>query len=286
MVWIPGGSGMLGRHIAEKFSSAGIDFIQTDLDLDLTDKKAVSGFCTKQGFSWIVNCSAYTAVDLAEDEKEKAFAVNADCIKNLAEVCNGTDIKIVHFSTDYVFPGNKAEGYLEDDSTGPSGVYGASKLAGENNLASMYDKYFIFRISWLYGPYGKNFVHTMLNLFKEREELNVVNDQFGSPTYTGELADFIVRLVKSGPEQYGIYHFSGEGMTDWNEFASEIYRLAVKYRLTEKVVKIHPVDSSMYPQKAKRPAYSYMLKDKLYNTFRYRPKHWKETLEEYIKLIS
>jgi len=286
MIWITGGSGMLGRHIAEKCKESGIDFISTDLDLDITDKTAVSQFCGKHSIQWIINCSAYTAVDLAEDEKEKAFAVNADGIRNIAEACKGSGIKIIHFSTDYVFPGNKPEGYLEDDSAGPSGVYGASKLAGENYLTSMYDKYFIFRISWLYGPYGKNFVHTMLNLFKERDELNVVNDQFGSPTYTGELAGFIVKLIGSGSDRYGIYHYSGEGMTNWYEFACEIYRLAVKHGLTDRQVKINPVDSSMYPAKAKRPEYSYMLKDKLYDTFGCRPGPWEETLEEYLSSME
>lgn len=285
MVWIPGGSGMLGRHIAEKFAAAGIDCITTDLDLDISDSSAVSEFVGKNNFKWIVNCSAYTAVDLAEDEKDKAFAVNAEGIRNIATACGGTGAMIIHFSTDYIFPGNRPAGYIEDDEPGPGGVYGESKLAGEKYLTSVYDKYFIFRVSWLYGPYGKNFVHTMLNLFGQRNDLNVVNDQFGSPTCTGELADFIVRLVQSDSDKYGVYHFSGEGMINWYEFASEIYRLAVKYSLTEREVRINPVDSSQYPQKAKRPAYSYMLKDKLYKTFGYRPGHWKETLEEYIKVI-
>lgn len=286
MVWLIGARGMLGMHLAEKMSAAREDYISTDLDLDITDKTAVSEFCVKHTFKWIVNCSAYTTVDLAEHEKEKAFIVNAHGVKNIAEACKKSGIKIIHFSTDYVFPGNKAEGYMEDDTTGPSGVYGASKLAGEEFLTSIYNKYFIFRISWLYGPHGKNFVHTMLNLFNERDELNVVNDQYGSPTYTGELADFILDVIRSGSSGYGIYHFSGEGMTDWHEFSCEIYRLAVKYGLTERLVKINPVDSTKYPQKAKRPEYSYMLKNKLYNTFGYRPGHWKETLEEYIRSIS
>lgn len=277
---------MLGRHIAEKFSSAGIDYILTDIDLDTTDSRAVSDFYNRNRFRWIVNCSAYTAVDLAEDEKEKAFAVNADGIKNISDACKGTDAKIIHFSTDYIFPGNRPEGYSEDDETGPEGAYGASKLAGEKFLTASCERYFIFRISWLYGPHGKNFVHTMLNLFSQRDELNVVDDQYGSPTCTGELADFIVKLVQSGSESYGIYHFSGENMTNWYEFATEIYRLAVKYGLIERKVKINPVDSSQYPQKAKRPAYSYMLKDRLYNTFGYRPKRWEETLEEYIKFYK
>lgn len=286
MVWLIGSRGMLGRHLAEKMAAVGINYIPTDLELDITDKTAVSEFCIKHSFKWIVNCSAYTAVDLAEDEKDKAFAVNAQGVRNIAEACKGSGTKIIHFSTDYVFPGNKPGGFTEDDATDPEGVYGAGKLEGERFLWSIADNYFIFRISWLYGPHGKNFVHTMLSLFGQRDELNIVNDQYGSPTYTGELADFIARLIQSDSAVYGVYHFSGEGMANWYEFASEIYRLAVKYGLTERKVKINPVDSSQYPQKAKRPAYSYMIKDKLVKTFGYRPKHWKETLEEYIKSIN
>ncbi len=286
MIWLVGGNGMMGRDLAEKLSAAGTAYLSTDIELDITDKLAVTEFSRGKNSGWIINCSAYTAVDRAEDEKEKAFAVNCDGVKNLAEAAKSMGAKIIHLSTDYVFSGLKERGYTEDDKASPSSVYGASKLAGEDNLSSSHDKYFIFRISWLYGAYGKNFVHTMLNLFNERDELNVVNDQFGSPTYTGELAEFLVNLVQSGSDKYGIYHFSGEGMINWHEFASEIYRFAVKYRLTERMVKINPVDSSKYPQKAKRPAYSYMFKDKLYSTFGYRPKNWRETLEEYIKSIK
>jgi len=283
MIWLTGANGMLGKHIAEKLKTAGIQHISTDLDVDITDETAVTDFCSKNSFKWIINCSAYTAVDLAEDESEKAFAVNSAGVKNIADAANVCGAKIIHFSTDYVFPGTLPGGYSEDNETGPSGVYGASKLAGEKNLTDTYDKYFIFRISWLYGPHGKNFVHTMLNLFKERDELNVVSDQSGSPTYTGELADFIVNLIKSDSGKYGVYHFSGEGETSWHHFAEEIYRLAVKYNLTKREVKINPVDSSQYPAKAKRPMYSYMLKDKLFNTFNYRPGDWRVTLNEYIK---
>jgi len=286
MIWVTGCSGMLGRHICEKISVAGIPHVATDVEIDITDPAAVSDFINRNRISWIINCSAYTAVDLAEDEKDKAFAVNADGVKNLAVAAKIKGAKLIHFSTDYVFPGLKESGYDEEDKTGPASVYGAGKLAGEYEIISAYEKHFIFRISWLYGPSGKNFFHTMLTLFGQRDELNVVNDQYGSPTYTGELADFVVQLIKDDSDKYGVYHFSGEGMTNWHEFASEIYRLAVKYGITERKVIINPVDSSKYPQKAKRPAYSYMLKDKLYGTFCYRPKNWKETLEEYIKSIK
>lgn len=277
---------MLGRHISETLAAADIPHISTDTDVDITDGSAVSDFISRNTLEWIINCSAYTAVDLAEDEKNKAFAVNAHGVGSIAAAAKVKGAKIIHFSTDYVFPGLKKEGYNEEDETGPDSVYGASKLAGEHEIISQDYKYFIFRISWLYGPHGKNFVHTMLNLFEQRDELNVVNDQFGSPTYTGELAEFIVNLVQGNSDKYGVYHFSGEGMTNWYEFASEIYRLALKYGITGRKIIINPVDSSKYPQKAKRPEYSYMLKDKLCSTFGYRPKNWNDTLEEYIKSVK
>lgn len=274
---------MLGHHLEDKIKAAGLPFTATDIDIDITDINAVESFCKGKNFKWIIICSAYTAVDLAEDESDKAFAVNATGIKNIANINRETGAKIINFSTDYVFRGDKINGFSEDDATGPSGVYAASKLVGEIFLTSLYEKYFIFRISWLYGPHGKNFVHTMQNLFSQRDELSVVNDQFGSPTYTGELSDFIVDLIRSDSEKYGVYHFSGEGMTNWHEFAEEIYKLSVKYGITTRNVKINPVDSSQYPVKAKRPAHSYMLKDKLFKTFGCKPEEWKKTLEEYIK---
>ncbi len=285
MIWISGCSGMLGRHISEKISAAGIPHISTDTDVDITDLYSVSEFVRRNSPTWIINCSAYTAVDMAEDEKDKAFALNSIGVKNIAASAKTVGAKVIHFSTDYVFPGVKESGYDENDSTGPTSVYGASKLAGEYELISHYEKYFIFRISWLYGPHGKNFVHTMLNLFSQRDVLDVVNDQFGSPTYTGELADFITGLVQNDSDRYGIYHFSGEGVTEWHDFATEIYKLASKYGLIKKRIIINPVNSSQYPQKAKRPSYSYMLKDKLFNTFGFRPKDWRESLGEFFMQI-
>jgi len=286
VIWVTGSYGMLGRHISERLSFAGIPHVSTDINLDITEPSSVSDFVEKNKFSWIINCSAYTAVDLAEDEKEKAFAVNSDGVRNLASAAKLSGSKIIHFSTDYVFPGLEKNGYSEEDETAPESVYGDSKLSGESEIISSCEKFFIFRISWLYGPYGKNFVHTMLNLFNQRDELNVVDDQYGSPTYTGELAEFIVKLVQNDSDNYGVYHFSGEGITNWFEFASEIYRLSVKYEMIKKKVIINPVDSAKYPQRAKRPAHSYMLKDKLFNSFGYRPKGWRETIEEYIKSVK
>jgi len=285
MVWIIGSNGMLGRHITEQVENANIPLITSDKEIDITDITAIRGFLENKTIDWIIICAAFTAVDLAEDEENNAFAVNAEGVKNITEICKNTGVKIVSFSSDYVFPGENISGYHEDDRTGPMSVYGRSKLKGEMFLMSGYKEYFIFRISWLYGPYGKNFVHTMLNRFNEQDELNVVNDQFGSPTYTLELADFIVKLIETNSQCYDLYHFSGEGMTTWYEFSMEIYRLALKYGITQKTVKINPIDSSKFPAKAKRPMYSYLHKNKLTSTFGFKPEYWRDTLENYIKSL-
>lgn len=286
MIWITGGKGMLGRHVAEKAAAEGLPFAATDLDLDIADAGAVAAFARDKAPRWIINCASYTQVDRAEDERDAAFAANAEGIGNLGEAAVATGARIVHLSTDYVFPGEKPDGYAEEDGTGPLSVYGASKLEGEERLRATCAGHFIFRISWLYGPHGRNFVHTMLGLFMERDEVSVVDDQFGSPTYTGELAEFIVGLVRSSSERFGTYHFSGEGMTSWHGFAVEINRLARQHGIIGREVKIIPVDSSAYPAKAKRPAFSYLRKDKIGEVFGFRPRDWRMTLEGYIREMA
>lgn len=286
MIWLIGSKGMLGTHLAEMLAQSGIPFDGTDVDLDITDESQVMAFASGKSFSHIINCAAYNAVDNAEDDAENAFRLNGTVLNHLSEAANLTGACLIHFSTDYVFNGTKSEGYTEEDPPSPETMYGASKLDGEKNVMRLCERYFIFRISWLYGPYGKNFVHTMLNLFKEKDRVTVVDDQFGSPTYTGELAGFVHDLAASENRQYGLYHFSGEGVTSWYEFAVEIYRLARKYDIVDKTVVLKPVDSSNYPSKAKRPPYSYMKKDKLVQSLGYRPNDWRDALEGYIKMIA
>jgi len=286
MIWVTGSRGMLGKDITGVLNKRGIPFVESDIEIDLTSKISVLSFVKDRNIDWIINCAAYTAVDAAEDERKKAFSVNSDVLMNLVDAAIVNDSRIIHFSTDYVYDGNKKSGYSEDDPTGPAGAYGASKLAGEIILRENYERYFIFRISWLYGFYGKNFVSTMLNLFNQKDEINVVNDQYGSPTNTFELASFIAHIIKTDPKNYGVYNFSGEGITTWYEFAREIYTRARMYGILNKDVAIHPISSSQYPTKARRPEYSYMLKEKLFNTFSYKPANWKETLDMYIKELK
>ncbi len=283
MIWLTGCRGMLGQDISLELEKGGILYIGTDADIDITSNDAVNNFIQGKNFKWIVNCAAYTAVDQAEDDRDNAFRLNAYALSNLVDAAEKTGAKIMHFSTDYVFDGSNPLPYREDDATGPTGVYGASKLEGERILTATFSRSFIFRISWLYGHGGKNFVHTMLNFFNSKEILTVVNDQYGSPTYTAELASFIAGLIKNDSDKFGIYHFSGEGETTWCEFSREIYLLAKRFGIVSRDVVIKPVDSSSYPTKAKRPSHSYMSKEKLAGTFGYSPKEWRISLEAYIK---
>ncbi len=275
---------MLGHELLILFDKQSIPCLSSDIEVDITDIKAVEEFVKGKKISWIINCSAYTAVDLAEDEIDNAFSINGTGVKNLAVTAEKTGAKLIHFSTDYVFNGTKQSGYLEDDAVDPVNVYGASKLEGERQVASNCSRYFIFRISWLYGAYGKNFVHTMLDLLLSKDEINAVNDQYGSPTYTGELADFIRLLVKSDSDKYGIYNFSGEGKTTWYDFTCAVYKIGRDNGLIGKDTVINPIDSSSFHTKAKRPEYSYLLKNKLSIVFNYKPADWHETLEKYLNI--
>jgi dTDP-4-dehydrorhamnose reductase len=282
MVWLIGNKGMLGTDVEHKLKSNNIDYAASDLDVDITNIDAMKNFSKDKKFEWVINCSAYTAVDKAEDEVEKAFQINADGVENIALIAKEKKAKLIHLSTDYVFDGSKSDAYTETDSTGPIGVYGKSKLKGEENILRILPQYFIFRISWLYGHHGANFVHTMLRLFGERDEVRVVNDQWGSPTFSEDVADFIIKLVKENSSAYGIYHFTNGGRTNWFEFTREIFRLAKERGLVKKDVKITPVTTLEFPTKAKRPENSFMSKDKIEKKLGIKIRPWQDSLAEFI----
>ena len=199
--------------------------------MDIADRTSIKAFSDPLALSWIVNCSAYTAVDRAEDEPGQAFRINAEGVRNLACVAQEKGARLLHISTDYVFDGRKEDAYLETDPPSPSGVYGRSKLQGELDIRENIDRHVILRTAWLYGPTGANFVRTMLRLFQERDEVRVVADQWGSPTLAGDLADVILRIVTLETVPYGTFHFTNEGRTNWFEFASLIRKLAGEHRL-------------------------------------------------------
>ena len=283
---VTGCNGQLGRAINKELTAAdGYELINTDvfqgegiIPLDITDVDAVVKFVKESGANAIINCAAYTAVDKQESDIDLSYKINAIGPRNLAIAATEAGAKLVHVSTDYVFEGNGTRPYTEFDKTGPVSVYGKTKLAGEEMVKQFAKDFFIIRTAWLYGD-GKNFVKTMLSLSEKYDEVSVVKDQLGTPTSTKELAKAIHYLV--GTENYGVFHGTCEGDTNWADFTEEIFRLAGKS------TRVNHVTTAEYtarnPQAAPRPAYSilenYMFK--LTSDFVFAD--WHYAIEEYIK---
>lgn len=286
MIWLIGNKGMLGSEVEALLREAGREYLLSDKEVDITSPEALSSFARDRRISWIINCSAYTAVDRAEDEPERALEINARGAGNIARIAHEKRARLVHISTDYVFDGERDEPYNENDSTRPTSVYGKSKLMGEEEILKTHPAHFIIRTAWLYGKNGPNFVHTMLRLFNERDELRVVNDQRGSPTFAVDLARAIIKIAFDDSHKYGIYHYTNEGAISWFDFACEIYRLACEYALTRRDVKIIPITSEEYPTRAKRPKNSSLSKEKIKRELGVECRGWKEALEEFVKEFS
>jgi dTDP-4-dehydrorhamnose reductase len=283
MIWLIGNRGMLGSDVEILLKRHSCAHLVSDIEIDITDYSALHNFAGRQNIGWIINCSAYTSVDAAETEAEKAFTINADGVKNIAMAAADVGASLVHISTDYVFDGNKSGPYTEEDSPNPIGVYGQSKLAGEWNITSVMNQYFILRTAWLYGPQGNNFVRTMLRLFREREEVRVVADQWGSPTFTKDLAAAIITIVTRSSSHYGIYNFTNEGRISWYDFSLEIYSLARRYGIIGHEVHIVPISTPEYPTRAKRPMNSYLSKEKIRRDLDIECRPWREALDECIR---
>ena len=283
MIWLVGNKGQLGREIERLLREIKKPFVSSDQDVDIADEEAVRRFCAGKRMDWIVNCAAYTAVDRAESEPELAFSVNAAGPGNLAEAAKKLGAGFFHISTDYVFDGNRDGAYSEEDDTCPLGVYGKSKLEGEIRIRGTLEEHYIIRTSWLYGEKGKNFVLTMLGLFDERDEVDVVDDQYGSPTCTIDLAETILRMMDRDRGGYGIYHYSGEGKTTWYGFACEILGQAEKLGLIERDVTINPVKTSQYRTSAKRPQNSYLSKEKIKKDFSIDVPMWPDSLKRFLR---
>ncbi len=268
-ILVTGAKGMLGQDLCPLLEDENFDVIETDIDsLDITNIKNIENVLEDCKPDYVIHCAAYTNVDKAEEDKETAFKINAEGTKNLAEVCKKLDITIIYISTDYVFDGTKKGKYLTTDKTCPVSVYGASKLEGEKAVQEC-EKYYITRTSWLYGHHGKNFVETMISL-KDREELKVVDDQVGCPTWTVELSNGIVKIIKENMP-YGIYHVCGSGHTSWYGFAKKIFELCnLKVNLT-------PCTTNEFPRAAQRPKNSIMENNKIC-------RKWETALKEYIEL--
>lgn len=274
-ILVTGSNGQLGSELKELVTQyPEYQFVFTDLpELDICDPDSLEAFFSGKSFTHIINCAAYTAVDKAESDPENAYKVNALGPANLAAIAAKNNIKLVHTSTDYVFHGDKNAALNEDEKTDPISVYGKTKLAGEQVVFASGADAVIIRTSWLYSSYGANFVKTILRLASERDELKIVADQHGNPTYAADLADVIMKLIIKGIEpgvQY--YHYSNQGETIWYEFAREI----VNY--TGKSCKVLPITTDEYPVAAKRPAYSIMSKEKIINHLGIAIPFWKDSL--------
>ena len=276
---VTGVKGQLGHDVVSELNTRGYtNVLGTDItDLDITNRNDVVSFFAKNKPSIIIHCAAYTAVDKAEDNKELCMKVNVDGTKNLVEIAKKYNSKIVYISTDYVFDGSKIGEYEISDSPNPKSVYGESKYLGEISTRE-HSKHFIVRISWVFGKNGQNFVRTMLRLGKEKESLNVVNDQIGSPTYTFDLSKLLVDMIETN--KYGTYHATNEETCTWYEFTKEIFRL------TNIVIPVNPITTEQYSTRAVRPKNSCMSKQSLVeNGFKKLPS-WKDALKRYLKEIE
>ncbi|MBN1897732.1 MAG: dTDP-4-dehydrorhamnose reductase [Spirochaetes bacterium] len=286
MIWLVGNKGMLGTDVQDLIEEQRWDYVATDNEVDITRPEKIESFTDNKRIDQIINCAAFTNVDSAESEKEKAMQVNAEGVKNLSRLARKKKASFIHISTDYVFDGKKTDPYKEDDRTHPLNVYGRSKLKGEHYIQKILRDFYIIRTAWLYGKNGNNFVHTMLKLFRTGDEIKIVSDQKGSPTYTRDLADCIIQIIKNRGKKCGIYHFTNEGITSWFDFAKKIYVLALKYNIIQKKIDLIPVSTEEYPLPAVRPENSSLSKKKIRDIFSLTIRPWQEALEEFIKELG
>lgn len=281
-ILITGCNGQLGNEIQliEKNNPQHC-FFNTDVEeLDITDQLAVEQFVAKNKIDGIINCAAYTAVDKAESDKELCTSLNTVAPAYLAAAIDKRDGWMIHISTDYVFDGTKHTPYVEDDTPCPNSVYGSTKLAGELGVRKFCKKSMIIRTAWLYSTFGNNFVKTMIRLGKEKEQLGVIFDQIGTPTYARDLAVVIMTAVNQGIKP-DIYHFSNEGVISWYDFTKAIHRIA-----GINTCHVKPIHTSEYPTPASRPAYSVLDKTKIKNTYNVEIPYWEESLAECIKSLA
>jgi dTDP-4-dehydrorhamnose reductase len=277
-----GASGQLGhclKKVTEEKNIQGFIF-PDEKEANILDEAALQNLFEKHQPAYIVNCAAYTAVDKAEDDVDRARQINRDGAENLAKLAKKFNSVLIHVSTDFVFEGNVPQLLTETDAANPINVYGLTKLEGEQVIAEQTDKYFTLRTSWLYSEYGNNFVKTMLRLGSERPELRVIADQVGTPTYAVDLAETIVTIITSGNTAYGLYHYSNEGVTSWYDFAVAIFDIAGKQ------TSVLPVTTAEYITRAVRPKFSVMDKTKIKDTFKIKIPYWRESLVKCINALN
>lgn len=290
VVLVTGAKGQLGQSIgfiANKYPN--IQFVYTDFqEMDITNIENCQAVFAKHQPHFCINTAAYTAVDKAESESDKAHLINAVGPENLAKVCKEFDTILVHISTDFIFDGTSKVPYLETDIPNPKSIYGQTKLDGELAIQKNWEKYFIVRTSWVYSQFANNFMKTMLRLASERDSLSVVNDQIGTPTYAVDLAEVLLKIIQSchaepvsaSPNNFGVYNFSNEGICSWYDFAQEIFQQnAIS-------INLNPIPTDAYPTPASRPAYSVLDKTKIKKVFQIEIKEWKDSLKECIKHLN
>ena len=309
MIWLIGCKGMLGSEVAKQLDEKKLPWVGTDREVDITDPQALTDFTNKietaayfpsdlrrtdRKIQWIINCSAYTNVDKAEEEPELAEKLNATGPLNIARIARSIGAKLIHISTDYVFDGQGSAPYTEDMSKAPLGVYGKTKAAGEDAIMKEMNTYYIIRTAWLYGFDGRNFVYTMTKVMNSHDTVRVVNDQKGTPTYAPDLAAAILRFIeksdnaksffgKNSAPAYGIYQFTDEGQTNWHEFACEIYRLGRKYGRITQECSVNPCTTEEYGANVQRPAYSVLSREKISKALKIKIPDWQNSLEKFMK---
>ena len=281
-VLVTGSNGQLAsciKDLAKQYD--GLNFIYTDYkELDICDLSQVNTFFeSNKKIDYCINCAAYTAVDKAETEVDKAFEINATGRKKLSDSLREFDAILIQISTDFVFDGEKKEPYTETDVAKPISVYGASKLQGEIEIKQTLETYFILRTSWLYSEHGANFMKTMLKLAETRDEISVVSDQIGTPTYAGDLADVILKIISSKNTNFGLYHYSNEGVASWYDFAKTIFEAS------NLKIKLNAIKTEAYPTPAKRPFYSVIDKAKIKSILGIETPNWSESLLKALKAI-
>ncbi|NOI30720.1 dTDP-4-dehydrorhamnose reductase [Vibrio coralliilyticus] len=284
-VLVTGSFGQVGHCLTEQLKAVTSEVKAIDRTvLDITDRNEVFRLVQEFKPTVIINAAAYTAVDKAEEEVDLSYAINRNGPKYLAEAAQSIGAAILHISTDYVFAGNKQGLYQEDDVTDPQSVYGASKLAGEQEVINSCEKHIILRTAWVFGEFGNNFVKTMIRLGKERDSLGIVGDQFGGPTYAGDIAaaliNFAQKITEDASFEFGIYHFSGLPHVSWYEFAETIFSKAVKQGVIESAPKLVPLTTPEYPTPAKRPENSKLDTDKVCNVLGIEPSDWIAALDD------
>jgi len=284
-IMITGAHGQVGFCLTQQAQANGWDVLAIDRDkLDITDQQAVLALVNDFQPNVIINAAAHTAVDKAETEIDASYAINRDGPKYLAEAAASSGAAILHISTDYVFAGDKQGNYVETDPVAPQGVYGASKLAGEDAVIATNSKHIILRTAWVFGEHGNNFIKTMLRLGTQRDELGIVADQYGGPTYAGDIAAALLVIAEKvvtspDPVTWGVYHFAGEPHVNWHQFAQAIFDKAVEEQLLEKAPQLNALTTADYPTPAKRPANSRLNCSKIAAEFGVLPSDWQTALK-------